>query len=128
MAGFNPVAAHRDAGIPVSDQSWTDCSADGDDLASVVFERCTFSRVRFERTRFIGQCPSIADSTPLDRDDPLRCEPITAFPVYQYVISKQSYGRLEVSDECDTNRLHAVHFATRHLSAPSSEQVHVSRG
>ena len=54
MAGFNPVAAHRDAGIPVSGQSWTDCSADGDDLASVVFERCTFSRVRFERTRFIG--------------------------------------------------------------------------
>ena len=54
MAGFDPVAAHRNAGIPVSGRSWTDFSADGDDLASVIFERCTFSRVRFERTGFMG--------------------------------------------------------------------------
>ena len=54
MAGFDPVAAHRNAGIPVSGQSWTDFSADGDDLASVIFTRCTFTRVRFERTGFIG--------------------------------------------------------------------------
>ena len=54
MAGFDPVAAHRNAGIPVSGQSWTDFSAEGDDLASVIFERCTFTRVRFERTGFMG--------------------------------------------------------------------------
>ena len=54
MPGFDPVAAHRNAGIPVSGQSWTDFSADGDDLASVIFTRCTFTRVRFERTGFMG--------------------------------------------------------------------------
>ena len=54
MAGFDPVAAHRNAGIPVSGRSWTDYSADGDDLASVIFERCAFTRVRFERTGFMG--------------------------------------------------------------------------
>ena len=54
MAGFDTVAAHRNAGIPVSGRSWTDFSADGDDLASVIFERCTFTRVRFERTGFMG--------------------------------------------------------------------------
>ena len=54
MADFDPVAAHRNAGIPISGQSWTDFSADGDDLASVIFERCTFTRVRFERTVFMG--------------------------------------------------------------------------
>ena len=54
MAGFDPVAAHRNAGVPVSGRSWTDFSADGDDLASVIFNRCTFTRVRFERTRFMG--------------------------------------------------------------------------
>ena len=54
MAGFDPVAAHRNAGIPVSGRSWSDFSADGDDLASVIFERCTFTRVRFERTGFMG--------------------------------------------------------------------------
>ena len=54
MAGFDPVTAHRNAGIPVSGRSWSDFSADGDDLASVIFERCTFTRVRFERTGFLG--------------------------------------------------------------------------
>ena len=54
MAGFDPVAAHRNAGIPISGRAWTDFSADGDDLASVIFERCTFTRVHFERTRFMG--------------------------------------------------------------------------
>ena len=53
MAGFDPVVAHRNAGIPVSGRSWTDHSADGDDLASVIFERCAFTRVRFERTGFL---------------------------------------------------------------------------
>ena len=54
MAGFDPVAAHRNAGIPVSGQTWSDFTADGDHLASVVFARCTFTRVRFERTGLVG--------------------------------------------------------------------------
>ena len=54
MAGFDPVAAHRNAGIPVSGQTWSDFAADGDDLASVVCARCTFTRVRFERTGLVG--------------------------------------------------------------------------
>ena len=54
MAGFDPVAAHRNAGIPISGRTWSDFTADGDDLASVLFERCTFTRVRFERTGLLG--------------------------------------------------------------------------
>ena len=54
MAGFDPVAAHRNAGVPISGRTWTDFTADGDDLASVIFERCAFTRVRFERTGFLG--------------------------------------------------------------------------
>lgn len=54
MAGFDPVGAHRNAGIPVSGRTWSDFSADGDNLASVIFERCTFIRVRFRRTGFAG--------------------------------------------------------------------------
>ena len=44
-----PFEAHRQAGIPISGESWRDEVYDGDDLASVVFHDCEFANVRMNR-------------------------------------------------------------------------------
>ena len=47
-----PFEAHRQAGIPVSGESWRDEVYDGDDLASVIFHECEFANVRMNRVDF----------------------------------------------------------------------------
>lgn len=48
----NPFAAHRNVGIPLQQQTWTDEEYSDEDLATIIFQECVFERVRFERTDF----------------------------------------------------------------------------
>lgn len=45
----DPVGAHRNAGVPLSGQTWSDRQIVGEDLAGVLFHDCTFVHVRMER-------------------------------------------------------------------------------
>ena len=45
----NPVAAHRNAGVPVSGQAWSDREIFNDDLAGVLFHDCSFEGVRMKQ-------------------------------------------------------------------------------
>ena len=47
----DPVGAHRNAGIPLTGRTWKDEQIQDDDLAGVIFNDCSFERVRLERTR-----------------------------------------------------------------------------
>ena len=55
----DPAGAHRKAGIPLSGGSWSDRHIIDDDVSGVIFQDCTFERVRLERaalaeTMFVG--------------------------------------------------------------------------
>lgn len=45
----DPTGAHRNAGIPVMGQTWSDECIQDVDVAGVIFQDCTFERVRLER-------------------------------------------------------------------------------
>ena len=45
MPDFADAAAHRDAGIPVAQRTWTGARFEGEALAGVVFDRCRLDRV-----------------------------------------------------------------------------------
>ena len=44
----DPYGAHRIAGIPLVGDTWRDMTVANEDLAGVIFQNCTFERVRFE--------------------------------------------------------------------------------
>ena len=44
----DPVGAHRSAGIPVTDRTWTDEQIQGEDVKGVIFQNCVFERVRLD--------------------------------------------------------------------------------
>lgn len=55
----DPVGAHRNVGIPLTRETWSNQSFTGDDLASVIFVECVFEQVQFEninlhQTTFVG--------------------------------------------------------------------------
>ena len=45
----DPVGAHRNTGVPLTGRSWKDEQLQDDDLAGVIFNDCSFERVRLER-------------------------------------------------------------------------------
>ena len=45
----DPIGAHRNTGIPIVGQTWSDMHVQDDDVAGVIFQNCTFERVRMER-------------------------------------------------------------------------------
>ena len=46
----DPHGAHRNAGIPLVGGLWRDQEIDGDDIAGMILQDCTFERVRLVRT------------------------------------------------------------------------------
>ncbi len=45
----NPLAAHRNAGVPLSGKTWSDREIVDEDLAGILFHDCTFEGVRMRR-------------------------------------------------------------------------------
>ena len=49
----DPIGAHRNTGIPIIGHTWRDMHVQDDDMAGVIFENCTFERVRMERAELL---------------------------------------------------------------------------
>ena len=49
----DPIGAHRNAGIPVVGRTWSDEQIQDDDVAGVIFQDCSFERVRLERVNLL---------------------------------------------------------------------------
>ena len=46
----DPIGAHRNAGIPMTGETWSEKHYTGEDLAGVIFQDCVFENVRLEKT------------------------------------------------------------------------------
>lgn len=51
VAFKDPVGAHRNAGVPLVGETWTDERFEDDDIAGVIFQDCVLERVHLARTR-----------------------------------------------------------------------------